>query len=136
MVLVDGYSRHFEIDLLTDTKSITVARKMKVHFSRFGIPEKLKTDNAGQFTSDLFKKFTKNWNIIHEFSSPTNVRSNGVSESYVKIAKRILQKSKEQNIDPYIPLLEYRNTPLTCGYSPSQLLMGRRLRSILPSTNA
>ena len=49
--------------------------------------------------------------------------------------KRILQKSKDDNRDPYLPLLEYRNTPLKCGYSPAQLLMDRRLRSILPSTN-
>ena len=68
-------------------------------------------------------------------SSPTHASSNGLSEVYVKIAKRILQKSKDDNRDPYLPLLEYRNTPLKCGYSPAQLLMGRRLRSILPSTN-
>ena len=38
---------------------------------------------------------------------------------------------------PYIALLEYRTTPISdCGKSPAQLLMSRRLISILPSTPA
>ena len=135
MVLVDAYSRYFEFDLIPNTRSVTIIRKLKVHFSRFGICEKLKTDGAAYFTSEQFQRFLSDWNIKHETSSPTHASSNGLSEVYVKIAKRILQKSKDDNRDPYLPLLEYRNTPLKCGYSPAQLLMGRRLRSILPSTN-
>ncbi len=36
--------------------------------------------------------------------------------------------------DPYLALLSYRSTPLPIGYSPSQLLMGRMLRSTIPTT--
>ncbi|CAG2230904.1 unnamed protein product [Mytilus edulis] len=36
--------------------------------------------------------------------------------------------------DPYVVLLEYRTTPLDIGYTPSQLLMCRKLRSVLPTT--
>ena len=135
MITVDAFSRHFEIDLLPSTKSIIVIRRLKVHFSRFGIPEQLKTDNGPQFTSDEFSKFAKEWHSNHGTSSPNHQSSNGLSEIYVKHAKRILRKAKDANCDPYLPLLEYRNTPLPCGYSPAQLLMGRRLRSVLPSTN-
>lgn len=135
MVLVDAYSRYFEIDLLPNTKSVTVIRKLKVHFSRFGSPMNLKTDNAAIFTCEQFQLFLKEWDIIHETSSPTFASSNGLSEVYVKIAKRLLQKAKESNTDIYMPLLQYRNTPLKCGYSPAQLLMSKRLRSNIPSTN-
>ena len=43
-------------------------------------------------------------------------------------------KATASGRDPYIALLEYRTTD--CGKSPAQLLMSRRLRSILPSTPA
>ncbi|ETX01928.1 MAG: hypothetical protein ETSY2_36455 [Candidatus Entotheonella gemina] len=38
--------------------------------------------------------------------------------------------------DPYKSLLAYRSTPLQLGYSPSQLLMGRILRTTVPTTRA
>jgi hypothetical protein len=37
-----------------------------------------------------------------------------------------------KNKDPTLALLEYRTTPGPSGYSPSELLMGRRLRARLP----
>ncbi|KAI4890020.1 hypothetical protein NFI96_028668, partial [Prochilodus magdalenae] len=49
-------------------------------------------------------------------------------------AKRILTKAKEDGKDPYLALLEYRNTPVDGLKSPAQILMSRRLRSILPTT--
>ncbi|UYV63522.1 hypothetical protein LAZ67_2004456 [Cordylochernes scorpioides] len=50
------------------------------------------------------------------------------AEAGVKIAKLILKK----NQDPSLGLLEYRSTPLENGYSPAELLMGRKLRTTLP----
>ncbi|XP_055913692.1 uncharacterized protein LOC129947228 [Eupeodes corollae] len=55
-------------------------------------------------------------------------QSNGFIEAAVKIAKLQLKK----NADPYKALLEYRASPLSNGYSPAELLMGRRIRSTLP----
>ena len=122
-------------DLLPNIKSVPIIWKLKVHFSRFGICEKRKTDGASYFTSEQFERFFKDWNIRHEASSPRHVSWNGLSEVYVKIAKHILQKAKEDDRDPNLPVLEYSNTPLECCFSPSRLLMGLRLQSILPSTN-
>ena len=63
-------------------------------------------------------------------SSPYHPRSNGKAERAVKTVKSLLKK----NGDPYLAVLAYRVTPLSNGYSPSQLLMGRILRSTLPTT--
>ena len=41
-----------------------------------------------------------------------------------------------KNGDPYKALLAYRSTPLQIGYSPAELLMGRLLRSTVPTTRA
>lgn len=61
-------------------------------------------------------------------------QSNGLAEKNVQTAKRILTKAKEDKKDPYLCLLEYRNTPVDGLKSPAQILMSRRLRSILPTT--
>jgi len=49
-------------------------------------------------------------------------------ERAVKTAKTLIIKSE----DPYLALLTYRSTPLENGYTPAELLMGRKLRSTLP----
>ena len=39
-------------------------------------------------------------------------------------------KSKKSNSDPYLAILEYRNTPIEgIHLSPTQMLMGRRTRT-------
>lgn len=42
-----------------------------------------------------------------------------------------MDKSKADGKDINLGLLEYRTTPLNIGYSPAQLLMSLKLRSIL-----
>ena len=60
-----------------------------------------------------------------------NIQSNGQAERTIQTVKHILRKSD----DPYLALLSYRATPLPwCNLSPSELLMGRRLRTTLPQT--
>ncbi|XP_053403234.1 uncharacterized protein K02A2.6-like [Mercenaria mercenaria] len=136
LITTDYYSRFFEIDLLTNKQSLTVIRKLKVHMARYGICQKLVTDNGPEWSSKLFADFANDWGFTHVTSSPLHPISNGLIEKTVSIAKRLLRKAKESNRDPYLAILEYRNTPLECGFSPNQLLMGRRTKSILPITNA
>ena len=45
------------------------------------------------------------------------------NELYVYTIKDLLNKSD----DPYLAILAYRSTPLENGYSPAELLMGRKL---------
>ena len=57
-------------------------------------------------------------------------------ERTVQTAKKLLKKAYEDNKDPYLSILELRNTPIPgVGLSPIQLLMGRRTRSIIPIKN-
>ena len=104
---------------------------LKKIFSRHGVPEDILSDNGTQFhptRTSPFQKFAEEWGFIHRTSSPLYPQSNGFAENAVKIVKNLLTK----NSDPYKALLEYRATPLANGYSPGELLMGRRLRSTLP----
>ena len=98
-------------------------------FSRHGIPERVPSDNGPPFDSGEYAKFANDWGFSISTSSPKFPRSNGEVERAVQTAKAILKKGKDQAE----ALLAYRSTPLACGYSPAQLLMGRNIRSTVPT---
>ena len=134
IVLVDYYSRYFEVEKVTNLTSATVIKKMKSMFARFGIPQTVISDNGPCYSSQEFRGFAQAWDFEHTTSSPLYPQSNGLAEKTVQTVKALMDKAHAQRIDPYLSLLEYRNTPVDGLKSPAQLLMSRRLRSILPST--
>lgn len=132
LVMVDYYSRYIELALLTSTSSSQVILHMKSVFARHGIPEIVRSDGGPQYTSYEFGKFSQLYGFEHITSSPYYAQSNGEAERAVKTLKGLLVKASAADQDLYLSLLAYRSTPLANGYSPSQLLMGRNLRSTLP----
>ena len=128
LLVVDYFSRFPEIALLKNDSSCEVITQLKSIFARHGIPAVLVSDNGPQYNSYEFQRFAKQYEFIHNTSSPYYPQSNGMAEVTVKTVKRILKK----NCDPYLALLEYRNTPLEdTGQSPAEMLLGRRLRTKL-----
>ena len=103
---------------------------MKGMFARYGIPEVVVSDNGPQYSCEAFKEFAADYQFCHNTSSPYYPQSNGEAERAVKTVKGLLRKSG----DPYKALLAYRTTPTGTGYSPCELLMGRLIRSTVPTT--
>ena len=108
-------------------------KKLKTHFARYGCPNQVVSDNGPQFACDEFAKFAVEWDFDHTHSSPAHSKSNGKAESAVKTAKKLLRKAKDAKTDPYLAILDCRNTP-TQGIdsSPAQRLMNRRTKTLLP----
>ena len=137
LVTIDYYSNFWEVDRLPNTKASTTILKLKSHFARNGITDQVISENEPQFTSDEFANFARRWHFEHLTSSPRKRKANGKAKSWVKIAKRILKKSIRAGTDPYLTILDYRNTP-TQGMttSPAQRLMSRRTKTLLPTTQS
>ena len=135
LITVDYFSNFWEIDKLENQETQTIIKKLKMHFARYGYPCELVSDNGPNLTSEKIRKFFRKYNINHFTSSPENHKANGMAESAVKTAKRIIIKCKESHTDVYSAILSHRNTP-TQGLdtSPAQRMFGRRTRTTLPTT--
>ena len=129
LLLVDYYSRYIEIALLSRPTAAEVITHLKSIFARHGIPELVMSDNGPQYSCDAFSEFAREYQFRHLTSSPIYPQSNGEAEHAVKTINGLLKKES----DPYLALLSYRATPLQTGYSPSELLMGRKLRTTVPT---
>ncbi len=119
----------WKIAKLSSTTAACVVTHLKSLFARHGIPTEVRSDNGPQFSAEYFKKFAKEWSFSHTTSSPRYPQANGEAERAVRTVKDFLSKAP----DPYLALMEYRaNNPLANGYSPAELLMGRKLRTTVP----
>ena len=128
LLIVDYYSRFIEIARLNRTTAEEVIRHTKSIFARHGVPEVVVSDNGPQYSSEAYARFAHQYEFEHITSSPLYPQSNGESERAVKTVKGLLRKEG----DPYLALLSYRATPLQNGFSPSELLMSRKLHTTVP----
>ena len=62
LIVVDYHSRYFELERMPSTTSSAVINKMKAIFARFGIPEKLVSDNGPQPYSERLTEL--NWSSL------------------------------------------------------------------------
>jgi len=125
LITVDYLSNYWEIDKLKNTLVSTVILKLKSHFARYGCPDQVVSDNGPQFDCQEFRKLAETWNFEHTPSSPGNSKANGKAESPVKTAKSLLRKAFDSGKDPYMTILDYRNTP-TQGMDSSPVQRSQR----------
>ena len=70
LVSVDHYSKCPELAKLDNMSSSNTIQYTKSQCSRYGIMDKLITDNGPQFSSEQFQRFTKDYGFVHKTSSP------------------------------------------------------------------
>ena len=135
LVVVDAHSRWLEIEKMNTTTSAKTIETLQKLFARYGVPAQLVSDNGPQFTSEEFQQFLKRNGIKHITSAPYHPATNGLAERAVQSFKNAMKSETEVtslNIKLARFLLTYRITPhSTTGEPPSQLFLGRRLRTRL-----
>ena len=102
---------------------------MPEKFSGHGIPDTVVSDNGTPFSSQKFHEFLRSWKFNHVTS-----KANGKAESSVRTVKQLLKEAERDGKDPLLALLDYGNNHTEgLGTSPSQRLMSRRTRTLLPT---
>ena len=137
LVVVDYFSRFFEVAI---TKSVTSGKLIKCLeeiFATHGLPLSIKTDNGPQFVSEEFEAYLNDNNIEHRVSTPLWPQANGEVErqnrSLLKAMRIAHSEGRDWRKEMQKFLLAYRSTPhTTTGVSPAKLLFGREIRSKLP----
>ena len=132
LVIVDAYSKY---PCIHPTNSVTASATINLleeDFAHFGYPHSIVTDNAPSFISEEFQSWCKERGITHLTGAPYHPATNVAAERMVQTFKQSLRKS------PHSPkkalqdfLMMYRRTPLDSGFSSSELLNGRQIRSRL-----
>ena len=139
MVYADRYTGWCEVqDFTTDTTARSVIRAFRRLFGQLGVPMRLRTDGGPPFNSHKFKEFLKKWQVRHDLSTPFYPQSNGHSESNVKAMKHLVIKcnasGKLHDNDAFAEgVIELHNAPRADGLSSSMILLGRPLRSLVPT---
>ena len=131
--MVDYYSRYSKVIELPSTTSSAIIIAMKSIFSRHGIPSVVISNNDPQYTSTEMKIFPSSFGFRHITSSPYHAQGNRLAERNVNTIRGLLKETE----DVYLTLLSYRATPLPwCMLSPSELLLGRKVRTDVPQSSA
>jgi len=99
LITVDTFSGYWENDELSQTAAQAVIGKTKQHLARYGIPDRVYTDNGTQFDCAEYTRFAETWNFEHHTSSPYHVQSNGLVEAAVKTAKTLQKKATKAGQD-------------------------------------
>jgi len=138
LVVVDYYSRYYEVDIMMSTTTEKVIDSLEWMFSRHGYPNTITSDNGPQFISSAFRDYCRSIDVKHQKVTARWAQANGeVERQNRSILKRIQiaqaeKKDWRKALRTY--LLAYRSTPhTTTGVSPGELLFGRKLRTKMPN---
>ena len=143
LVVIDYYSRFYEVAYLKSTTAEKTVQALDDIFFTHGIPQSIKSDNGPQFVSQVFADFCEQNGIDHYRVTPRYPQANGEIErqnaSLVKRIKIVYSQSSgfdyKQEIRKY--MTAYRSIPHpSTGRSPAELLYGRKLRTKLPQLDS
>ena len=132
-VVVDYFSRYFEVDILRSVTSATIIGNLERTICTHGLRQSLKTANGLQFTSEEFGTFLKSNGIQHRTSTPLWPQANGEIErqnrSLLKALKIGQAEKKNLKVEIRRFLTAYRTTPhSSTRVSPAKWLFNREIK--------
>jgi len=137
MLIVCNVSKWVHGIPLRNLRAETIADKLIEFFCIYGIPRVIRGDNFSSFRSQLLTKIRQRLGIDARYSAPFHYQSHGAIERVNLTVENMLRKYIHQNPrrwDDLLPFLLFalREVPhSSTGYSPAELVFGRRLRGLL-----
>ena len=137
-VLIDNYSRWPEVEVVSSTDFTALRPSLDRSFSLLGIPSSITHDNGPPYQSHAWRKYAKEMGFERRPCTPEHPEANGIAERFMSVIAKTVHAAIAEGKDPKIEVrrrvMNYRNTPHpSTGKAPSQLIMGRLLKSKIPT---
>jgi hypothetical protein len=113
----------------------SIIEHMEKMFFLLGRLGEIKCDNRPCFRTE-FKNWAKERDIVVNNSAPNKLTSNRLAERALGIVKHMLLKHHVNHEVFMHALMEFRSTPQTDSYLPSQVLYSRRMKTDAPIADA
>ena len=134
MVLTDYFTKWTEAYPLANHTAQTVADVMMEQFvSRFGIPQKIRSDQGREFESKLIFELCKLLRIKKTRTTPYNPKSDGLVERFNRTMKQMLTtlvadaKSDWDNHLPYVMMAYRSSVQESTKCTPNLLMLNREV---------
>ena len=131
--IIDGVASNGDLYALTHKSDDEVYESCLTHFSFWGVPKVIVSDNGGEFNGKLLKFLLTTTGVDHRTTAPYNPRANGKVERVQQTLIESLRCHCETNPHDWHKSLKWvmwawrtRVNPIT-GYSPHMLTMGREM---------
>ena len=137
LTIIDHFSRFPEVFILSDTSSKSIIDALTSLFARYGLPEKLLSDNGSNFVSTEFENFLASTMTQHFRTSNFHPQTNGVLERFhgsLKLRLRKLMTFDKLPLHLAIEkvLYDLRSSPHeVTGATPYEKMFGRPMRTKL-----
>lgn len=131
---MDSHSKWLEVIHVNSLSSSTAISKLRYLFATHGLPDSIVSDNGATFTSEEFKTFLQKNQIRQILVAPYHPSSNGQAERMVASTKESLRRIVKGDWQTRVARFLYSQHTLPCsttGKTPAELLMNRRLTSLL-----
>lgn len=137
LVLVDYFSKFTIAEWFKSTTVTILIDCLRKTFANFGPPYSIRADNGPQFSSEEFKEFCKEFDIVLIHTTPYWPQANGEVERMNRTIEKCLQISRSQGSnlknDLNTFLRNFHATPHSVtGKTPGELMWKRKVRDKIP----
>jgi transposase InsO family protein len=103
-----------------------------------GVPVSVTHDRGPPYNSAEWKKYAKEKGFETRACTPEHPEGNGLAERFMSVLVKTVHAAVALDKDPKVEVarrvMNYRNTPHpSTGKTPAELMMGRQLRTKVPS---